>query len=755
MPETDKQEENLNGSSDMHEPAAKGEMGPEEPAPSHEAEPAPAEGDAPSPEGLGETAAEAPDEEGISEFADNVVLGLEQAGLGIEEHEPLETAQDESGLVPGAAEEAFFADWAGFEDFAENGPAGQPEQEQEQEQEQEPASLNELSDSSLASWGASEGLDEIEIPPQAEAHTVSLQSLSSMGSARLVFEESPMQVTPQQAGLRTLSEMSLASAGAFAGYNGFGEDASKHDELADAVQSALLSVYGEAPEQTAQPIFQKPAISEEPSSMGWNARPATGLAQPSDGLTPQDVILNYFDYTPGAQDGSDSAPQAFDPDAAYEKEPPVSFRPGPESVAQLQKRWDPEDRPTQPQEWKPTARPAQYSGPPSFPVPAQPGLAQKPAAPQKPESSRLLGAAAIGLMGGIAIAASLAAFLIYGPHPAGVEIPGIGSLRLDKDDQGYGRAIPEESNREPLRSPGIKAPAESSSEVLAADAVAVAGQPAPLAISIRSSQAFEKTLVSITGVPEGGRLSAGVDTGGGAWLLPPRRLNGLTINLPAGLPDLITLEAQLLDSNARTPLSAKGSFIVRLKPATPGASDAFSQGLPPATLASAPKPVSQPSPAYSFNTQTVPQPAAPAQTQTADSSFRAQTVTASPLPQTASAPFQASLAPAATAPGRGAARNASPRPEVEDLIREGNKRMREGDILEARQFYQRAVSFGDPEAALAMGRSYDPIYFARIDKKNAEPDAAKAFDWYRKAMDAGAAQTAMVRIENLKHFLNE
>ena len=43
------------------------------------------------------------------------------------------------------------------------------------------------------------------------------------------------------------------------------------------------------------------------------------------------------------------------------------------------------------------------------------------------------------------------------------------------------------------------------------------------------------------------------------------------------------------------------------------------------------------------------------------------------------------------------ARRANPRPEVEDLIREGNKRMREGDILEARQFYQKAV-------ALAPGR---------------------------------------------------
>jgi hypothetical protein len=136
-----------------------------------------------------------------------------------------------------------------------------------------------------------------------------------------------------------------------------------------------------------------------------------------------------------------------------------------------------------------------------------------------------------------------------------------------------------------------------------------------------------------------------------------------------------------------------------------------------------------------------------------EASFKTQTVAGSPAPQ-AAAPFQATLQPA-PAGQEAALRRALPRPEVEDLIREGNKRMREGDILEARQIYQKAVAYGDAEAALAMGRSYDPIYFARIEKKNAEPDAAKAFEWYRKAMDAGAAQTAMVRIENLKHFLNE
>ncbi len=40
--------------------------------------------------------------------------------------------------------------------------------------------------------------------------------------------------------------------------------------------------------------------------------------------------------------------------------------------------------------------------------------------------------------------------------------------------------------------------------------------------------------------------------------------------------------------------------------------------------------------------------------------------------------------------------------------------MREGDILGARESYQKALAFGDAAAALVMGRSYDPIYFAKI-----------------------------------------
>ncbi len=142
----------------------------------------------------------------------------------------------------------------------------------------------------------------------------------------------------------------------------------------------------------------------------------------------------------------------------------------------------------------------------------------------------------------------------------------------------------------------------------------------------------------------------------------------------------------------------------------------------------------------------------PAGVAVAANSYRMQDTASNAVPAHTQASFTQGAIPA----GQETAMDRSvPTPEVEDLIREGNKRMREGDILGARQSYQQAVASGDAAAALVMGRSYDPIYFARIAGRNAEPEPAKAFEWYRRAMDAGAVQTAMVRIDDLKGFLGK
>jgi hypothetical protein len=669
MPEPDAKRPGERGDDDFGTPGLNGQdPGRKEPGAESAGSPSPEEiagsGAAPAAgrdadEGGNEEPAEAAIDAGLSEFADDVVSGLEHARFGAEGSETFDQGSEDSGKEPAESSETLFADW---------GSSGTGEQ------------------------GAS--------PAQR--------------GESFIRPDSPAP------SLNALSRMGLAGNAESAGTSA--QRAGKHEELADAVQSALLSIYGETAQQSAERDYPNAATGDGvSSSMSWNKGLNADFAPSNangDSMSPQDVILNYFDYSPG---GNRSAP------SAYGRAP---------QGAPQQRNWAAQDysayRPERVQGEAQTAY--------SYPVPAAMPATSRPGGRTGQESSKLLGAAAIGLMGGIAIAASLAAFLIYGPSQSSIKIPGIGELRVDKVDLPAGQTEAGGT---------VKSAPEFSSEMLAADMTATPGQPAPLSLSIRP-QPSERVYVSIGGLPEGGRLNAGVDMGGGNWLLTPRRLSGLTINLPAGSADAVPIQVQLLDGNARTPLSAKTGFVIRVRSTSSAGTAA------PATAA--------------FDTQTFSQPRGPVtppavQELSANSGAGPQIASAgTAVPATAafntqtfSQPQRPVTPPVVQEPAT--VRRFNPRPEVEDLIREGNKRMREGDIVEARQFYQKAVALGDAagdaEASLAMGRSYDPIYFARIDKKNAEPDAAKAFEWYRKARDAGAAQTAMVRIENLKHFLNE
>jgi hypothetical protein len=553
------------------------------------------------------------------------------------------------------------------------------------------------------------------------------------------------------AGHHTLAEIALAS-GAFQTLEGSsdpGAGSSKHDELADAVQEALLSVYGETP--AAAPSRRAlPFSPESPASgPGWATE---------DNLSPQDVILNYFDYPGPAKSLSAVSNHT---EARYNGETPDAFGQPPDYASpQHQPQWS-----------RSLATRAEYDDLSAYPHST--GHEAPSSAAAERESSRLLGAAAIGLVGGIAIAASLAVFVINS-GPADRAAAGAVNLTLDGGQPGYGQLI--KGNELEASKPAADAsPPEAAPVIAAADVPVMPGQPSPLAIEVKPEQVNDKTLISITGIPEGARLNAGIDAGGGNWLLPPRRLNGLTINVPAGSPDTVSLGVQVLDSNVRTPLSDKKQFAIRLNPAKtePAAPMAVQVTAPAAAQPAEPAPISppRPQPEIAALQRPQPEPAAipetPKPAKPVPSFFSTETVPApasgiAPQAEPRGKPASSAGAAQQAAPSRQAALQApgappdgAPRTEIEDLIRNGNKRMKEGDILEARRFYQKAVALGDPEAALAMGRSYDPIYFARIDRKNAEPDAAKAFDWYRKAMNGGASQTARVRIENLKHFLNQ
>src|SRR5712671_6670437 len=88
--------------------------------------------------------------------------------------------------------------------------------------------------------------------------------------------------------------------------------------------------------------------------------------------------------------------------------------------------------------------------------------------------------------------------------------------------------------------------------------------------------------------------------------------------------------------------------------------------------------------------------------------------------------------------------------EVAGLLARGRAYLSEGDVALARLYLRRAAERYDPQAALALGGTYDPAELRRIGIANfqAQADMAKAREWYRRAADLGSAAAAL-RLERL------
>lgn len=324
-------------------------------------------------------------------------------------------------------------------------------------------------------------------------------------------------------------------------------------------------------------------------------------------------------------------------------------------------------------------------------------------------NGRLLGAAGLGLIGGIAIAGVLAVFLFN-------------SFVTDPDQSGGGPLAVPGGASEPVASGSIaktpsrlvsplgSADAGASPFLRAADIDAQQGETFPLSVTLGGQEPAQDILVSLRGLPEGARLSAGIDAGGGAWLLPPQRLDGLKMSLAGAPAGSFTIEAQLLQPDARTPASKPARFTVNVNPA------AGSDNISPDAVAQALAAMQRGDNAVNVKTEVKASPDA----------YVPSGVTAGALDEI--------------------------RIKSQEMVREGNRLMRDGDILAARKLYQQAFDSGDPDGAMAMGRSFDPSYFEQIQAKTGTPDPAQAFDWYMKALDGGI-ETAKVKIDGLKQWL--
>lgn len=70
---------------------------------------------------------------------------------------------------------------------------------------------------------------------------------------------------------------------------------------------------------------------------------------------------------------------------------------------------------------------------------------------------------------------------------------------------------------------------------------------------------------------------------------------------------------------------------------------------------------------------------------------------------------------------------------VEEMLSEGHHLWRNGRIDDARTLFKRAADLGDPNAALAMGSTYDPKVIAEGGENKRQPDKNLALYWYRRA----------------------
>jgi hypothetical protein len=217
---------------------------------------------------------------------------------------------------------------------------------------------------------------------------------------------------------------------------------------------------------------------------------------------------------------------------------------------------------------------------------------------------------------------------------------------------------------------------------------------------------------------------------------------------PAAMPSTAVEVTPLAAPPA--PPAGSGVLIVAMPPPLPGASAAAPQlearltpapaaiGATPPGAAQA-KPVTPPSPsAATPAVQTAALPPAPA-------------------PSVSGASNHAlSAAPPVTAQSTGSTEPApEPRADsgttpVDVLLERGNRLLASGDIVSARQFFERAQAAGVPTAASRIAATYDPLFLRQIGAVGVKADAAQAVEWYRQAANAGDAEAA----ESLKRLLN-
>jgi hypothetical protein len=86
--------------------------------------------------------------------------------------------------------------------------------------------------------------------------------------------------------------------------------------------------------------------------------------------------------------------------------------------------------------------------------------------------------------------------------------------------------------------------------------------------------------------------------------------------------------------------------------------------------------------------------------------------------------------------------------EAELLVKRAQDYLKAGDIVSARLALRRVAAAGNPQAALTLGASFDPVVFEELGVLGFAADVAQARTWYQRAAELGLAEASR-RLERL------
>jgi hypothetical protein len=246
----------------------------------------------------------------------------------------------------------------------------------------------------------------------------------------------------------------------------------------------------------------------------------------------------------------------------------------------------------------------------------------------------------------------------------------------------------------------------ATAQLRVADVSGEANVPIPLSLTASPATPGQPLALRLTGLPDSAYLTAGKKTGINGWLLKPGEAKSVKLVVPKAPAPEFAVDVVAVEPDSGEMVSP----IVEMNVALKRVQEVV---IMPAAVPMGPVTNYNAGPARKPENARLPM---------------ASNYTASEIPQ--------AVEMTQTSPS-----------ELKKLMNYGNGLLESGDLIAARTFYAKALSLGEKQAALQLGKTYDPSVFIEKKVQGLQPDAAMALHYYKQAADSGIAEAQSLLAE--------